>query len=105
MNPKVHIHDITANNGVPFRLKVVVDDEPGMTTVSFYDRRGNETEDGNFITVMNAALAAQRPMGMGFQLMPPNTDYNREMRLDGPCAWDIVHWLNRQLDMGVWFAE
>jgi hypothetical protein len=105
MRPKTHILDITANNDVPFRLKLTVDDTPGLTKITFYDRRGDKTDNGDVICVMYAESLLYRPHWMGLQLVAPVDTKARMLYIDGPTAWSINDWLNRQIDQGVWFTE
>lgn len=102
---KTHILDVTTNNDVPFRLKLTVDDTPGLTKITFYDRRGEGTEHGDIVCVRYAKDVVDHPHWAGIQPVFPGYPNAMEMYIDGPTTYHIADWLNRQLDQGIWFAE
>lgn len=93
---KSYIIDVTSNEDVPLRFKLTVDPIPSMTKVSVYDRRGDNTENGNVLGVLYAASMERMQMGDGIQF-----DHTF---IDGPTVWGVVDWLRRQVDAGVWMV-
>ena len=101
MTPKIHIIDITNNEGIPFRAKLTVDPEPGKTKISFYDRRYDHTPDGQFTGGQYYANdIAQIPYGRGLNLHGGVSAWT----IDGPTFTTVRDWLNRQIDVGVWMV-
>lgn len=102
MNPNTHVIDVVTNNNIPIRAKLTVHVE--QSVITFYDRRSDETPDGKQVGLdYPAYLIAEVEMGRGLPLLAPINPEAEKMYMDGPTLWMIRDWLNRQIDMGVWF--